>query len=92
MRKFDELGFVFALVDCGRKSITQLELSARKTICLSRVNEAFTAAEEVINRWGSDVARLREIPYTYSTFTAFIDCRSSCLEQSLASGVYLSHK
>ena len=92
MGKFEELGLVFALVDCGRKSITQLELSTRKTKCLGRINQALPAAKEVINRWGSDVARLREIPYAYGTFAAFIDCCGGCLEQSLASVVYVSHK
>ena len=91
MGKFEELGFVLALVDCGRKSITQLELSARKTKRLSRVNEAFTAAKEVINRWGGDVARLGEVAYAYCAFATFVDRCSSCFKQSLASGVCLSH-
>ena len=92
MCKLDKLGFVFALVNCRGKGVTQLALSARKTKCLSRINQAFAATEEMINRWGSDVARLREIPYTYSTLTTFVDCCSSCFKQSLASGVFLSHK
>jgi hypothetical protein len=92
MGKFEELGLVFTLVDCGRKSITQLELSTRKTKSLSFINQAFAAAKEVVNRWGSDVARLSEIPYAYCTLTAFIDCCGGRLEQSLASVVYFSHK
>jgi hypothetical protein len=92
MRNLDELRLVFALVDCGMKSITQLELPARKTKCLGRINQAFAAAKEVVNRGGSDIARLGEISYAYGTFTTFIDCCSGCLEQSFTSGIYLSHK
>jgi hypothetical protein len=79
-------------VDSRSKGFTQLALTARKTKCLSRINQAFSAAKEVINRWGSDVARFREIPYAYGPLTTFVDCGSSCLEQSLAGGVYFSHK
>jgi hypothetical protein len=92
MRKLYKLGFVFTRVDCRSKGFTYLALPARKTKCLSRINETFAAAKEVINRWGSDVARLREIPYTYSTLTTFVDCCSGCLEQSLASVVCLRHE
>jgi hypothetical protein len=67
-------------------------LPAQKTKCLSRINETFAAAKEVINRWGSDVARLGEIPDAYRTFTAFVDSNSSCLEQSITSGVCLRHE
>jgi hypothetical protein len=91
MSKLDELRLVFTLVDCGMKSITQLELSARKTKCLGRINEAFAAAEEVIDRWGSDIARLGEISYAYCAFTAFVDSGSSCPEQSFTGGVCLCH-
>jgi hypothetical protein len=59
---------------------------------LGRINEAFTATEEVIDRWGGDIARLGEIAYAHGAFTAFVNCRSGCLEQSLASGVFYSHK
>jgi hypothetical protein len=79
-------------VDSRSKGFTQLALTARKTKCLSFINQAFTAAKEVINRWGSDVARLGEISDAYCTLTAFIDCCGGCLEQSFAGGVCLSHK
>jgi hypothetical protein len=91
MCKLYKLGFVFARVDCRSKGFTYLALPAQKTKCLSRINETFAAAKEVINRWGSDVARLGEIPDAYRTFTAFVDSNSSCLEQSITSGVCLRH-
>jgi hypothetical protein len=92
MCKLYKLGFVFTRVDSRSKGFTQLALTARKTKCLSRINQAFSAAKEVINRWGSDVARFREISYAHGTFTALIDCRGGCLEQSFTSGIDLSHK
>jgi hypothetical protein len=79
-------------MDCSSKCFTQLALPARKTKSLSFINQSFTAAKEVINRRGSDIARLSEISYAYGTFTAFVDCGCGCLEQSLAGGVYFSHK
>jgi hypothetical protein len=91
MCKLYKLGFVFTRVDSRSKGFTQLALTARKTKCLSFINQAFTAAKEVINRWGSDIARLREIPDAYRTFTAFVDSNSSCLEQSITSGDCLRH-
>ena len=91
MRKLDELSLAFTSVNRSGKCIAQLELSTRKTKCLGRINQALPAAKEVVDRWGSDVARLREIPYAYGTFAAFIDCCGGCLEQSLASVVYFSH-
>jgi hypothetical protein len=92
MCKLYKLGFVFTRVDSRSKGFTQLALTARKTKCLSFINQAFTAAKEVINRWGSDIARLGEIPDAYRTFTAFVDSNNSCLEQSLASVVCLRHE
>jgi hypothetical protein len=79
-------------MDCSSKCFTQLALPARKTKSLSFINQSFTAAKEVINRWGSDIARLGEISYAYGTFTAFVNYRCGCLEQSFAGGVCLSHK
>ena len=91
MGKFEELGLVFALVNRSGKGITQLALSARKTKSLGCINEAFAAAEEVINRRCGDVACLCEIAYAYGALTTFVDCCCGCLEQSLASVVYFSH-
>jgi hypothetical protein len=91
MCKLYKLGFVFTRVDSRSKGFTQLALTARKTKCLSRINQAFSAAKEVINRWGSDVARFREISYAHGTFTALIDCRGGRPQQSLAGGICLRH-
>jgi hypothetical protein len=92
MRNLDELCLGFTRMDCSSKCFTQLALPARKTKSLSFINQAFAAAKEVINRWGSDIARLGEISYAHCTLTTFIDCCSGCLEQSFTSGIYLSHK
>ena len=56
MGKFEELGLVFALVNRSGKGITQRALSARKTKSLGCINEAFTAAKEVVDRRRGDVA------------------------------------